>query len=119
MKNDNPALHYSRVYLFTEPERLKTPGYHGASIIFPFGTNKSIFTYHITHRYGDNSALWKPTRSPELVALIYHKAELAHIFVDDLRLEVSELVLLALIVKQFLSIECVAHIGSSIGSTTL
>ena len=88
MENNDSTFHYSRVDLFPELERLEAPSYRCASVVFSLCANQPVFTYHIFNRYGDNRAFWKPICSPKLVTFVYYKAELTHIFIDDLRLKV-------------------------------
>ena len=75
--------------LFTELERFKAPSDRCTCVVFSLRANQPVFTYHVSNRYGDHRALRKPIRTPVLVTFVYYKAELTHIFIDDLWLEVS------------------------------
>ena len=60
VENDDSAFHYSRVDLFPELERLEAPSDRCASVVFSLRANQPVFTYHVSNRYGDDRALWKP-----------------------------------------------------------
>jgi hypothetical protein len=106
MENNYSSFHYSVMDFFPQFKRLECPSDGSARIVLSLGANEPIFTDHVGHRNRNDCPLWKAVlRAPKLVTFVNYEAKVTYIFVDDLRLEISDLFIFFLTIKHFFLIE--------------